>query len=234
VELGVVGLGSHAPETMLHPKGRRIAWHWVPDHFYGRRDELIVKRGWSGTMTLPRVLTMGDGVLHFEPVEELNSLRYNPVELADLSVASGSSVTLSEVSGDTMELEVIIEPGDAEEYGLKVRCSPDGSEEMGIVYNAEKQTLTIEMSKSSSHEVEDYRTIESLVAPLELKSGEPLHLRIFLDRSIMEVYANKRQCVTQRIYPTREDSQGVVLFSRGGDMNVSMLNAWDMHPSNPW
>jgi beta-fructofuranosidase len=225
-------LGSHAPETMLDPKGRRIAWHWVPDPFYGRRDELIVKRGWSGTMTLPRVITMGDGVLHFEPVEELESLRHSPVELRGISVAPGVERKLGEVSGDTIELELVIEPGDAETCGVKVRCSPDGEEETGIVYNAAAGTLTIDMSKSTLDE--DYRGEESMVAPLELKPGELLHLRIFLDRSIMEVYANKRQCITQRIYPSRAESQGVVVFSEGGEMRVDVLNAWQMHPSNPW
>jgi beta-fructofuranosidase len=66
------------------------------------------------------------------------------------------------------------------------------------------------------------------------KPGEKLNLRIFLDRSIMEVYVNKRQCITQRIYPTREDSQGLVLFAEGGDVQVPELNAWETHPSNPW
>ena len=71
-------------------------------------------------------------------------------------------------------------------------------------------------------------------APFELEAGELLNLRIFLDRSIMEVYVNGRQCVTQRIYPSRDDSQGIVVFSRGGDIEIPVFDAWKMHPSNPW
>jgi len=71
-------------------------------------------------------------------------------------------------------------------------------------------------------------------APLELRDGESLELRIFLDHSILEVFANGRQCVTQRIYPTRADSTGVALFSRGGDAEVSTLDAWDLAASNPY
>ena len=72
------------------------------------------------------------------------------------------------------------------------------------------------------------------VAPFEIAAGERLKLRIFLDRSMLEVFANSRQCVTQRIYPTRSDSVGVTLFSRGGGATVHQLDAWQMSPSNPW
>jgi beta-fructofuranosidase len=71
-------------------------------------------------------------------------------------------------------------------------------------------------------------------APLELPAGGTLNLRIFLDRSMLEVFANSCQCLTQRIYPSRADSMGVVLFSRGGESTVRQFNAWKMHPSNPW
>jgi beta-fructofuranosidase len=37
-------------------------------------------------------------------------------------------------------------------------------------------------------------------------------LRIFVDRSILEVFANDRVSITTRIYPTRRDSLGVALL----------------------
>ena len=72
------------------------------------------------------------------------------------------------------------------------------------------------------------------VAPFSLKDGEKLELRIFIDRSIVEIFANSRQCITQRIYPSQEDSLGIELFSKGGSMTVKSLQAWDMVATNPW
>ena len=43
-------------------------------------------------------------------------------------------------------------------------------------------------------------------APFRLAEGEALELRVFIDRSVIEVFANRRQCLTQRVYPTRADS----------------------------
>ena len=54
------------------------------------------------------------------------------------------------------------------------------------------------------------RYVNSQEAPFELGEGETLRLHIFLYRSVLEVFANGRQCLTQRIYPTRADSLGLV------------------------
>ena len=78
-------------------------------------------------------------------------------------------------------------------------------------------------------ESEQYVTAQE--GPLELDPGELLTLRIFLDRSVLEVFANSRQCVTQRIYPTRPDSTGVCLFARGGKARVRSLQAWPLAPA---
>ena len=43
-----------------------------------------------------------------------------------------------------------------------------------------------------------------------------------------------RQAVMRRIYPTREDSRGVILFARGGAAKVARAEAWDMAPANPY
>ena len=68
--------------------------------------------------------------------------------------------------------------------------------------------------------------------PFELSVGEGLNLRIFLDHSILEVYANSRQCITQRIYPTRSDSVGISPFSSDGSVNIKTIQAWDMASAN--
>jgi beta-fructofuranosidase len=51
---------------------------------------------------------------------------------------------------------------------------------------------------------------------------------VFVDRSIVEVFANGRQCLTVRAYPEREDSRGVSAFARGGQAQLVSLRAWQM------
>ncbi len=57
---------------------------------------------------------------------------------------------------------------------------------------------------------------------------------MFVDKSVVEVFVNERQAVMRRIFPTRKDSLGVILFSNGGAAKVTILKAWKMMPSNPY
>jgi beta-fructofuranosidase len=57
---------------------------------------------------------------------------------------------------------------------------------------------------------------------------------VFIDNTIIEVFANDRQAICRRVYPDREDSTGVVLFSEGGKAFFDDIQAWRMAPSNPY
>ncbi|MHC4633398.1 MAG: glycoside hydrolase family 32 protein, partial [Planctomycetota bacterium] len=227
-----------APESLLDDRGRRIMWAWVLD----RRPRN--QYGWSGTMTLPRVLSLHkDGTLRIEPIEELKQLRMHAGRHERIKVADGSPVTLDDVHGDCLELDLIIKPGSAKRFGVKLRCSPDGAEQTVIECDPSAKHLKIDVKKSSLDQVKYFTfcmkggnnpQVTEQIVPFQLKKSENLRLRIFLDRSILEVFANNRQCVTQRIYPTREDSTSVVLFAEGGSVEVQSLQAWQMAPTNHW
>ena len=232
-----------APESLLDDKGRRIMWAWVLDWPPKAETRTV---GWSGVMSLPRVLSLSnDGILLIEPVEELKQLRLNQRQQNAVELKAGQEQPLKDIRGDSLEIAVDINPGDAKECGLKVRCSPDGKEQTVISYNKEEKTLKIDVSKSTLDKEVQYKDcamtfsgenplVTVQPAPLELKPGEPLQLRIFMDHSIIEVFANHRQCITQRIYPTRPDSQGISLFSTGGTANFDTLTSWTMVPTNSW
>jgi len=217
-----------APESLLDDRGRRIMWAWIFDSpgFKMRTDY-----GWSGTMSLPRVLSLSPkGTLLMNPPQEIELLRYNPKERTDLEVDSSSELLVSEISGNSLELDLELNPTDAKKYGLKVCCSPSNEEETLIYYDAVEKKLKVDTTKSSLSD--GPRTLES--GPLELAAAEPLNLRVFVDKSVVEVFANGRQAVMRRIYPSRPDSTQVRLFSDGGVVKVRKFKSWEMAPSNPY
>ena len=67
-------------------------------------------------------------------------------------------------------------------------------------------------------------------APVILDEGERLQLRVFVDRSVVEVFVNGKQCVAVRVYPERSDSLGVSFRSQGVDGKIASLHAWQMKP----
>ena len=127
-----------------------------------------------------------------------------------------------------MLLEVDLK--DSSQFGVAVCQSPNGEEETVVWYDANEKMLKVDTRKSSL----EVGTKSVEAGPLALKEGEPLQLRIFVDKSIVEVFANDRQAVMRRIYPSRADSVGVSLFSTGGDTEVHSLEAWKISPSNPY
>ena len=65
-------------------------------------------------------------------------------------------------------------------------------------------------------------------ASLYIPPGEPFRLRVFVDRSVVEVFVNGRHCLAMRVCPSRDDSLGVSLRSQGQDAELKSLDVWEM------
>ena len=216
-----------APEAMIDGKGRQIMWSWI---FDDRPDSVINYRGWTGTYGLPRSLWADtDGTLRMRPVKELETLRLNESMVSNLKVASGSQVNLAEPGKELMELEVTISATKALKFGVKVGVSDDGREETVIYYDKADMKLKFDTRKSGL--TFGRKIVEE--APLELKNGEPLVLRIFIDKSVIEVFANDRQAIARMVYPTLE-GRGISFFAEGGDITIKNVKSWELTPSNPF
>ena len=236
--------GLHAPTGFVDSDGRCIGmWNimecTIDDNMLGTKDEMV---------SLPRVLTANKLVtadegwnirpinpLTIEPVEELKKLRFNPVKVENVVIPANGQHTLAGVQGRAMELEAVIDPKAAREVGLRVLQSPNGEEQTTISlsmhghawpWKSNKRHLMIDVSQASLSPAIASRVPE--IGPLYLKDGEPLHLRVFIDRSVIEVFANGRQCLTLRAYPTRPDSAQVSVFARGSEARLVSLTGWQM------
>ncbi len=216
-----------APEALVDDKGRLIMWAWLLDN---PPDDVWRAQGWNGVYGLPRQLWLGeDGTLRMRPVDELQMLRQDPHEWKDIALTTDGDLALDGLEGEELELEITMLAADGARCGVKVCCSEDGQEETLVYYDGAAKTLCIDARKSSLGFGKN--VLES--APFELAEGETLTLRVFIDKSVVEVYANERQGIARRIYPTLE-SQGVKLFSGGGETHVPLVRAWEMMPSNPY
>jgi beta-fructofuranosidase len=219
--------GFFAPESLLDGNGRRIMWAWL---FSQIPVEMEEDRGWSGTFSLPRELWLENNRIKMRPIEELNKLRYNERQYETMILPGDEEKRLPNLSGSLLDIDLVLEPLGAEQCGVKVFCGPDGEEETIIGYNAADQTLFVDTSRSSSTGL-GVQGVEA--GPFSLRQDEKLRLRIFLDRSVIEVFANDRQAIARRIYPSSESVQ-IKLFSTVGAARVRSLRAWDMMPTNAY
>ncbi len=86
--------------------------------------------------------------------------------------------------------------------------------------------ITIETSNASLHPDVLPRGPET--ASFMKKSDETLKLRVFIDKSVVEVFVNGKLALAVRVYPSRKDAIGVSLRSQGQDSKLKSLEAWQM------
>jgi beta-fructofuranosidase len=220
--LETVDAGGHfyAPQSMVDGRGRRLMWGWI---WEGRTEAAQLAAGWAGVMSLPRVLSSRpDGTLGFAPAAELAALRDRHWRWDALQISADQP--LGGVRSDAVEIIAEFDPGGADVFGVDVRCSADGGERTRIAYDRERQWLEIDRSQASASPEDQH---DRQGGALTLDEAETLTLRIFVDRSVIEVFANGRMCLTSRVYPLAE-SLGVALFAQGGSVDVRSIDIWNM------
>jgi len=193
------GWDFFAPESLLTKDGRRVMWAWCK-----------LPGVQSGIQSLPRELSLPkDGVLRIKPLRELESLRYDEKTIKGTTFKAGANFVLKGISGDTIELAVTIKPTDAKKYGVTIFCDKDGKG-FPIAIDPGRKALTM----------------GRIAPPFKLAKGEDLKFRIFLDKSMVEVFVNDRQAA---VYMVKHDKAnvGVSLFSEGGQI-LANVKAWKM------
>ncbi len=221
------GKDFYAPQTFADPKGRRILFGWS---WEGRSEAAQLAAGWAGVLTLPRTLSLGpDGLLCSAPAPEVEKLRGTEFRLDAQGLQVGE--TRLPLQGNCLEIQAEFEPG-AGACGLKVLVSPDGAEETLIGYRSMPDGGRVYVDRMHASLSPDTAR-DVYEGPLALAHGEPLKLHVYIDRSILEVYANERACLTTRVYPYSRASTGVILFAESPARLLS-LKAWPQEPVWPF
>ncbi|MBM4093645.1 MAG: glycoside hydrolase family 32 protein [Planctomycetes bacterium] len=191
-----------APESVLTRDGRRVMWAWL----------LNMPIAPTGVQSLPRELELpADGVLRIRPLRELSKLRYDGKSRANLLVKDGTTVPIHEAAGDAVELEVTFAAPLPREVGITLLSDEQGAGGMSVVAGAGRKSIRVGTSEP----------------PFELADNEDLTLRVFVDKNLVEVFANDRQAAVFAVN-ARQPAPHAFLHATGGDATVRSLKAWQM------
>lgn len=219
-------------------------------------DAAQYARDWDQILTLPRRLTLRDPCeVRVEPAGDIESLRRDHRHIGRMVLPANREVVLEEIQGDAIELRIEADPKLASVFEVNVLRSPGKEEYTRICFFSKRGFKYREpfadhvqahrvMSSALSDPVR-YESVISIdsscastlpdalarppeTAPVLIPSDEPVQLRVFVDRSVVEVFVNERQCVAVRLYPGRRDSRGVSLMSRGQESELLSLDCWQM------
>ena len=221
LDFGVYSYAAHSLHDAV--RGRHLLWTWIKE---GRPGRVRRAAGWSGLLSLPKECGLDRQYnLVLKPAAELASLRTESRSIQGQRLTPTSENPFLGFSGDCLEFEVEFSWDEPAVCELNVRAAPDGSECTTISYDSAEESVTVDGSRSSLDPEVDRRTFSG---PLGPDQNRVVRFRAFLDRSVLEVFLADQACITQRLYPTREDSLGISFAVKKGSIIVHRLAAWKL------
>ncbi len=213
------GHDFYAAQTQLAADGRRLVWAWLD-----MWDSPMPSKAhhWCGMLGLPRELELHDGRLRSFPARELTALRQQPLLVAESACAgAGGQQRVPELDGALLELEVRLDLSGCSQgqLGVALRCSDDGAEQTRLYYDARLHRLVLDRDNSGAG-------VDGLRSAALSAGQQRLELRVFLDRSSIEVFAADGSfSLSSRLYP-HPASLGVGLLGNADGGRVAIRQAW--------
>lgn len=219
--------GVHAPSATPDGKGGVITILNI--------NEAKSRDGWDRIMTLPIRLTLeGETQINMEPAMNSELLRYGHQHLDEFAIAPNKEMVLDHIEGKAMEIMVEVQAKNCSSFEINVLRSPDKQEYTRIAfykqrgYRLNPWPSVITLDNTNSSILPDVKSRPEEVAPIVLDNSELLKLRIFIDKSVVEVFVNGRQYLCERVYPGLESSKGISFLARGSGAVVKSFDAWQM------
>lgn len=204
-------------------------------------SEQLPHDGWYGIMTLPQKLSLGghwNDMLCRAPFGDISSLYADEKVLCDVALPAGEKV-FPDFSGTSYEMRLRLTADNIPQtLEVEVLRSKDGEETTKISFYRFKggmyailpyqsdSVLSIDATRSSSDD--RFTPLPPETVSVVMQNTDELDLRIFVDRSVVEVFVNDKHYTCMRAYPVREDSTGVSVLARGGEGRVAELSFRNM------
>lgn len=197
-----LGFDFYAPQSTTSPTGERllIGWMGLPDTRYPSDAD-----GWSGCLSLPRVLSVENGRLRQRPLPALASLRRGSQEL------SGSFTGVLPLKGTSYELNFFPKHPTGD-FVIALRSDALHA----TVLRHKGGVFSFERSESGplpTPEKDLPLDKDNTLRQVELEAIESL--QIFVDTSSVEIFINDGEFVLSgRIFPP-EEADGIEVFGAG-------------------
>lgn len=206
------GFDFYAPQTTISPDGKRImsAWMEIWEH---RMPAHEMKLGWTGSMIIPRELTVEKNTLIQRPASSLTQYCTMFEEVRDVSSDSFEKTVISEKS---LRIKAKIEV--KEETIINLQVYTKESENVLLTYN----NMEFTMFREGSPYLEPATRRTDV-----FNSNGYLELDLILDGSALEVYLDGgRRVMSARVYP--KNTKPSVQLSIEGKFKILELKCFSI------
>lgn len=206
------GFDFYAPQVAEHD-GRHIMFGWMgmpeEEAFYPSAED-----GWIYSLTVPRELTLKDGMIYQQPVAELEALRLKDSER---KVQAKGVCEHQSLIAEQCEVQLAIQPGTARHVSLVLAY---GEEQLVFSYDRVKQVMTIDRSGMQL----GARGVRRFRLPVD----NVLKLHLLVDKSALEVFFQDGQkAAAMLIFPAKETVPQLIVK---GDSRLVMIEGsiWEL------
>ncbi|KAA8995617.1 glycoside hydrolase family 32 protein [Affinibrenneria salicis] len=210
------GHDFYAPQTMTGPDGRRIMLGWL-----AMWESIMPEKAhrWAGMLTMPRELTLSaDLRIKATPAREIEACRADPHSYQDIRLARDSLPLLTGCEALEVGLSLDLTASDAEKYGLRLGAEQDDEQGLFIYVDNQSRRLVLDRRYPACG-ISGYRSVP-------LPDGDTLQLRVFFDRSSVEIFVNDGDIsLSSRIYPQAQ-ARHLSLFAQNGGAHFPRVNHW--------
>ncbi len=212
----------YAPQILRDGGERILMWGWLKER---RSVQAQISAGWSGAMSLPRVLMVREsGQLGSQPAPELQRLRDRHIPYDNKVISLGDEVVYAMPEGSAWELIADIEAEPGAEILVTLEHSEDGRECTQITYCRAEGTLTLDtMQASCNPAVYGHKSIATISPDLQ-----HIRLHLFLDHSIIELFADEGIALSDRVYACDMRNTSVRIGSVGAGAHIASFDVWRM------
>ncbi len=211
------------------PDNRRTIIGWMSNWQYAAE---VPTKQFRSANTLPREISLfkgEDGQIYAAttPSPEIGALRGKmTVNAKSVSVkGKGKTIALPSENDGICEILMDIDPGKA--GSISLTFSNDNGEKTVLTYAPNYETLSFDRRESGI--VDFSQDFPAITVTPTFNGGKTLPLRIFIDRSSMEVFANDGKGVmTNLVFPTTPYSK-LTFTTDGGSAKVKNVKVYSIN-----
>ncbi len=216
------GFDFYAAQTAKLPDDRTIMIAWM--QMWDRTMPTSVD-GWAGAFTLPRELSIKDGILYQKPIREIEHYRENRIAYSHIDLDDGVSLSLDGIIGNTIELDLELDVSQTER--ISIELFKGETNKTVLTYDKVNETLSLDRSLSG-REIRGMESNQKTRTSYVKTVNGTLKLRIFLDISSIEIFINDGfKTMTSLVYPNSDDIQ-ITFISEGGTGSIKNITKYDI------
>lgn len=213
------GFDFYAPQVFKDESGRSILIGWMglpeKEEFHNSKND-----NWIFSLTMPRKLSLRDGVLYQNPIEEIKDLRGE--KIVDLNDLITKQINFNEIHENSYELKLEIEK--YKSSSVKINFMESKEEHVSLIYDFNKKICTIDRNHMINGEKGTRR--------FKLDCDDILKVNMFVDKSSVEIYFQEGiEVASLKLYPKKE-SFNLSLKSEDGEFRLDYLKLWKMNEVN--